>query len=187
MANRGKAKGRVLTHRVRTLSPHSTRDVVSISVNTVARSLFRDRLFKRIGNSFASTRTSHANGFRTTSQDSLFLSRVKGLPFRLRTGLLATVRREDVIHMNDGRSVPMSVHLVYTAGQGLRRVMSGNLFHRSLLCHVGAVRMRVPPLHGHGRSVIPLTRHFVTHFYGRCSGTSVDLDPTTYRGLATRT
>lgn len=157
-----------------------------MSVKTVARSLFRDRLFNRIGNSFASTRASQANGFRTTSGDALFLSRVKGLPCRLRTGLLATVRQEDVIQIKDGDPVPVSVHLVYTAGHGLRRVMSGKRFQRSLLCHVGAVRVRVPSLQRQGRSVVPLTREFVVHFYGRCSGRPVGFDSTTGRGLSVR-
>lgn len=159
---------------------------MDISVNTIARDLFRDRLFNRVGNSFASTRTSHTNGFRTTDHDALFLSRVNGLPCRLRTGLLATVRQHDVIHMNDGAPVPMSVQLVYTAGHGLPRVITGNRFHRSLLCHVGAVRLRVPSLHRQPRSVVPLTRLFVTHFYGRCSGPPIGLASNTYRGLALR-
>lgn len=183
VAKRGNAKGRVLTQRVRTLSGQCQQSVVAISVNTVARSLFRDRLFNRGGNSFASTRASHTNGFRTTRRKALFLSRVNGLPCRLRSGLLATVRDQDIIQMKDGRPVPIGVHLVYTAGYGLRRVITGNGFHRSLLCHVGAVRVRVPPLQRHGRSVVPLTRHFVSQFYGRCSGKGVLLSANTRRGL----
>lgn len=186
IAKRGKANGRVLTHRVRLLSGQGGRALIPISVKTVARALFRDRLFKRIGNTFASTQTSHPKGFRITGGNALFLSRVKGLSCRLRTGLLATLRHHDVIHMKDGAPVPIGVHLVYTAGHSLRRVMRGKSFHRSLLCHVGAVRIRVPPLERQPRSVMPLARVFLSGCAGVCKGATVYLDLSTGRGLGTR-
>lgn len=156
---------------------------MTISVKTVARSLFRDRLFNRMGNSFASTRASQMKHFRTTSNKALFLSRVTGLPCRLRTGLLAIVRGHCFVGIKDGAPRPAGVQLVYTAGHGLSRVMRGKRFHRSLLCHVGAVRLRVPTLQRQGRSVLPLTRHFLRRCGRRCLHALANFDTSTRRHL----
>lgn len=158
--------------------------VLPISVKTVARALFRDRLFNRIGNTFASTGISGPNGFRLTSNDAVFLSRVKGLSCNLRTGLLATLRHEDVMEINKDARVPVGIQLIYTAGHGLRRVIGSNRFERSLLCHVGAVRLRLPTLEREGSSVIPLTREFLHRCNSLCGGRGLHLSRRTRGGLA---
>lgn len=183
VAKRGKAKGRVLTRRVRQLSAQGRRSVMAMSVKTVDRSLFRDRLFKRRHNSFASTCRDQPKGFRTTSNDSLFVSRVKGLPLTVRTGLLAMLRGQGVAHVNDGGMVPISVQLLSTAGGGVRSVISSKAFHRSLLCELGAVRLRVPPLHRQERSVRLFVGCFVRHCTTGCRGGRVFLRRRTLRGL----
>lgn len=183
VAKRGNANGRVLTHRVRHLSLHDNQRVIGISVKTIDRSLFRDRLFKRRQNTFASTHRDHPKGFRTTRKDALFLSRVKGLPLKLRTGLLTTLRGHRIAHLKDGQGVPISVHLVTTAGHGLPRVITRSLFHRSLFCHVGAVRVRVPPLQGQQRSVTLFISCFLGGCASLCKQPKLVLRPRTLRGL----
>lgn len=183
VAKRGKAKGRVLTERVRHLSSHGAHPVSDVSVKTVDRSLFRDRLFNRRHKTFASTCRDHPKGFRTTDNDSLFVSRVKGLPLTLRTGLLAMLRGEGVAQVKDGGIIPISVQLVSTAGGSVPRVIGRKLFHRSLFCHVGAVRLRVPPLQRQKGSVLLFIRAFLRHFTSGCRHPRVQVRRRAVRGL----
>lgn len=183
VAKRGKANGRVLTQRVRHLSPHNTHPVLGMSVKTVDRSLFRDRLFKRRQKTFASTRRDHPKGFRTTGNDSLFVSRLNGLPLPLRAGLLAMLRDQGIAHLNDGGIVPISVHLVSTAGGSVPRVIGRNVFHRSLFCHVGAVRLRLPPLHRQKSSVLLFVSYFLHGFASGCRQRRVQVRRRAIRGL----
>lgn len=161
---RGNAKGSLTTHVLHFFSPHQKRIFVPVSLKDVPRRLFRDRLFKCRGNTFASTQGTGPKEVRATSKNALFLSRVNGLSLPVRTGLLATVRGRYVAQLKTIGAVRVSIQLVYTAGTGLRRLITRKGFHRSLLCHVGAIRLRVPPLQRHKRSVLLLTARFL----GRC-------------------
>lgn len=181
--NRGKAKGSLVTHTLCRRSPHYGRIFVDVSLKDVPRRLFRDRLFKCRGKTFASTQHSGPKHVRITSNKALFLSRVNGLDLPVRTGLLATVRGERVLHLNTAHSIPVSIQLVSTAGVSVRTVMRRKAFQRSLLCQVGAVRLRVPPLHRQKGSVLLLTSCFLSYCTHGCGGGVKKLAESTGAGL----
>lgn len=180
---RGKAKGSMVTHLLCHYSPQCNGPFIAVSLKDVPRRLFRDRLFKFRGKTFASTGGSGTKQVRITAGKALFLSRVNGLSLPVRSGLLATVRGQRVGHLNDARAIPVSIHLVYTAGTSVHRLISRKGFHRSLLCHVGAVRVRVPPLHRHKGSVVLLTRCFLRQCTHGCGGSVHNLAQRTGGGL----
>lgn len=181
--NRGKANGSLITHSLHCFSPHHRYPFVAVSLKDVPRSLFRDRLFNCRGKTFASTHGTGTKHVRITSKKALFLSRVKGLSLPVRTGLLATVRGQRVSHLKTASVVPVSIQLVDTAGMGVQRLIRRNGFHRSLLCHVGAVRVAVPPLQREKRSILLLTSCFLRECARGCGGRVGKLDHRTGRGL----
>lgn len=181
--NRGKAKGSIVTHLLCHGSPHCKGPFIAVSLNDVPRRLFRDRLFNCRGNTFASTQGTGTKHVRITANNALFLSRVNGLSLPVRTGLLATVRGHYVDHLKDARTAPVSIQLVYTAGTSVHQLISRKSFHRSLLCHVGAVRLRVPPLQRHKGSVLLLTRCFLRQCTHGCRGRVHKLAQRTGGGL----
>lgn len=170
LLNRGNAKGSLVTHCMCRRSPQGNRVCIPVSLKDVPRALFRDRLFKFRGNTFASTQGGGPKELRMTSKNALFLGRVNGLDLPLRTGLLSIVRRHGDSQLNSAASCPMSIELVYTAGTSLCATVSGKLFQRSLLCHVGAVRVHVPPLRRQNGSLFLLTSRFLRHCQGGCGG-----------------
>lgn len=158
--NRGNANGRRVTRRVRRRDGLTSGPFITISYKTLSPSLVRSTFFKRIGNTFANTRTGGAKCFLRTSNNALFLSRINGLAVRVRRVLLHTVRRHHCHPINTGRSGATGIEVITTAGRSLRGTMARGQFQRSLLCHLRRCIVAVPPLHSYPRSVVPLTRFF---------------------------
>lgn len=162
LLKRANIKGRIVTQCVFRRDRHTGGDFVGMGYKTVPRGLVRDRLFKCRNNTFANTGGGKGvNLFRLTGGNALFLSRVKRLPGSVRMGLLHILRRRRVLHINNAGPMGVSIHVVTTAGQGLRRVMGSNAFHRSLCCELAIFPVSVPPLQVQGGSVVPLTLSFL--------------------------
>lgn len=149
-----------MTRHLRRGDGHSNGPFIPISYNSLSIRLTPSTFFKRIGNTFANTSATARKCFRRTSNNALFLSRMNGLTLRARRLLLHTVRRQQCHPMNSGTSEDFGMHVVTTAGRGLRGTMDRGHFQRSLLCHLRSFRVGIPPLHSYRRSVLPLTRFF---------------------------
>lgn len=163
VANRDNANGRLVTRTVRVGDRHTGRPFMGMGLKKVSRDLFRDRVFKRGGKTFASTSTSHAKHFRVTSGKAVFLSRVNSLSLSYRIGLLHMLRSRAFRILNSDHPHGASVHMISTAGTSLHGVIGRHAFHRSLFCHVGLVAIGLPTLHRHHRSVPLLIHRFTSH------------------------
>lgn len=170
LAKRANAKGRIFTRTVRHGDLHGRGTFITMGYSTFDGSLLRDRVFNRGTNSFAKTVGSGGKLFRITSGKAVFLSRVNRVTFRLRTGLLHILRTKRCVGVNSAGPAGIGIHIVSTAGQSLGGRVRRNGFHRSLCCHLSIFRVRLPPLHRHGRSVRLLTRDFVRLFSGGLKG-----------------
>lgn len=186
VAKRGNAKGSIITRTLRRLSGETEGPFMGVSLKYVPRGLFRDRLFKCRGKTFASTEGTGRKQVRATSNNALFLSRVKGLGLPVRRGLLAIVRGQRARHVNSGGIDRISIEVLTTAGTRLHRGIKRKAFQRSLFCQLGAVRLRLPPVHRHKRSVILLTRCFLGVCSKGCDINSIELKTSTGRGLLGR-
>lgn len=165
VANRDNANGRLVTRTIRLGDSHDGGPFIGIGLKNVSRALFRDRVFNRGGNTFASTATSEMKHFRLTSGNAVFLSRVNSLSLDYRIGLLHILRRRAFRILNSDHPHGISVHIIDTAGTSLQRVIRRRAFHRSLFCHVGLVAIRLPTLHRHHRSVPLLIHRFTSGRY----------------------
>lgn len=157
---RGNANGRRVTRRLRSGDGHSNGPFITISYKSLGGRLTPSTFFKRIGNTFANTSDTGGKCFRRTRNNALFLSRINGLTPRARRVLLHTVRRQQCHPINSEASEDFGIHVVTTAGRGLRGTIGRGHFQRSLLCHLRSFSVAIPPLHSYRRSVVPLTRFF---------------------------
>lgn len=181
VANRDNINGRAFPRVVRRGDPHGRKRCVTIGYNTVPRNAVSSRLFKRRGNSFAKTLSSHGNCFRITSNKAVFLSRMKRLPAPARTHLLHILRAKRFVHINSSGIRGAGIHVITTAGIGLARTMTRKGFHRSLFCHLDAIPVRIPPLHRHNRSVVLLFQGFTDSYTRGCQVPPVHLSRRTHR------
>lgn len=156
---------------MRGLDRHQCNPFITIGYKSVARDLLRDRLFNCMNKAFAKTGQSNGvNLFRTTGNKALFLSRIKSVPCILRGHLLQILRRGCIHPMNDRRNIPVSIQIVTTAGGGLPRRIRGKGFQLSLCCHLSILPVRIPPLHGHGKSVRRVSRSLLQVLSLHCRG-----------------
>lgn len=186
LAKRAKAKGRIFTRTVRCDDGQDGRGFMTIGYSSFDGRLLRDRVFNRETNSFAKTLGSGGKLFRRTGGKAVFLSRVNRVTFRLRTGLLHVLRANRCVGVNSAGPAEMGIHVVTTAGHGLRRRVEIKRFHRSLFCHLSIFRIRLPSLHRHTNSVGVLTATFTGDFSRYLSCTIGRVAPTFLRTLRRR-
>lgn len=178
LAKRAKANGRIFTRTVRCGDGHNGRGFITIGYSSFDGSLLRDRVFNRETKSFAKTLGSGGKLFRRTGGKAVFLSRVKRVTFRLRTGLLHVLRANRCVGVNSAGPAQIGIQVVTTAGQGLPRRVTTKHFQRSLFCHLSIFRMRLPSLHRETKSVEVLTRTFIHDFSRGLSRPIAKVSPT---------
>lgn len=181
VVKRDKINGRVVPEIVRSGSPQEERGCFTVGYNDVPRKAVSDRLFKRRGNSFAKTVNRDRNCFKVTGGKAVFLSRMKRLPVRARTQLLHILRANRCVQMKNARVQGAGIHVMTTAGIGVHGTIDRKEFHRSLCCHLGAVPVRVPPLHRHNNSVLLLFHLFTVRVTRGCRLPGVSLSRSTGR------
>lgn len=184
--NSGKANGRRVTRGVRLRDGETSGPFRMMSYNALSTRLTISTLFKRRGKTFADTSTTEGNCFRLTTKNALFLSRVNGLPGSMRTVLLHILRSGDCQPLKTAGSGITSIHVVTTAGRGLRRTIQRKQFEDSLCCQLRRTIVRVPQLQSYGRSVVPLTGFFLGLCSERASGRVGYVDGRTREALMDR-
>lgn len=175
VAKRDNIKGRDFPRVVRRCDQHGRKRCVTIGYKTVPRKAVSSRLFNRRGNTFAKTVNRQGKCFNRTGNKAVFLSRINRLPLPARTHLLHILRDNRFVGMNSSGIRGASIHVITTAGMGLARTVTSKHFHRSLCCHLGAIPVRIPPLHRHNRSIILLFQGFTSSFTRGCHVPTVRL------------
>lgn len=185
VAKRDKIKGRDFPRVVRRCDQEGRKRCVTIGYKTVPRKAVSSRLFNRRGKTFANTVNRQGKCFNRTSNNAVFLSRMKRLPLPARTHLLHILRDNRFVGMNSSGMRGASIHVITTAGIGLARTVTRKHFHRSLCCHLGAIPVRVPPLHRQKSSILLLFHGFTTSFTTGCQVPTVRLARSTGGRLLT--
>jgi DNA-binding NtrC family response regulator len=141
--------------------PRRDGPVVVVDCGALAIGTAESELFGHEKGSFTGAVRPVAGAFERADGGTLLLDAVDELPLDLQPRLLGVLERRAVQRVGGEQLLPVDVHVLATAGEGLEQRVNAGRFRADLFYRLAGVQVRLPPLREHTEDVPQLVAHFL--------------------------
>jgi DNA-binding NtrC family response regulator len=155
---------------------------VNMHCGALPENLLESELFGHVKGVFARPEPVFRPGvFEKAHGGTLLLRHVENLPLGVQARLLRVLDERRLVRVGDVRVVEVDVRVIASAS-GLKLLADEGAFRLDLLCRLGVLRLRLPPLRDRPEDVVLLARHFARQ-YSDPAGPPAEFSPAAMEAL----
>lgn len=143
---------------------------MSVDLGAISESLFESELFGHKKGAFTDAREDRVGLFEAAAGGTLFLDEVGNLPLHLQMKLLTALEQRRITPVGSTKPVDIDVRVLAATNMPLQKLKDEAHFRQDLLFRLNTVEVHVPPLRERVDDILPITRHYLSHFarkYGK--------------------
>ncbi|HKJ84046.1 MAG TPA: sigma-54 dependent transcriptional regulator [Mariprofundaceae bacterium] len=148
------------------------KDAAFVAVNCAAipEGMLEAELFGHEKGAFTGAVSARAGKFELAHGGTLLLDEITEMPIHLQAKLLRVLQEEEVDRLGGRAPVKVDVRVIATSNRDLTQSVTEGNFRQDLFYRLNVVNVQIPPLRQRVDDILPLARHFLTHFsemYGK--------------------
>ena len=138
---------------------------VAVNCAAIPKELVESELFGYRGGAFSGARESGKSGLVETAHNgTLFLDEIGDLSPESQAKLLRFLESGAFYRVGETKPTQVSVRIVSATNRDLARMMADGLFRQDLYFRLGVIKIQVPSLKDRPDDILPLAKHYLTHF-----------------------
>ncbi|MEM9530442.1 MAG: sigma-54 dependent transcriptional regulator [Pseudomonadota bacterium] len=160
----------LIAREIHRLSARSQQVFLTVDLGSITESLFESELFGHRKGAFTGAVDDRLGRFQAASGGTLFLDEVGNLPLTLQAKLLSALEQRRVTPVGSDRDQAVDVRIIAATNVPAATLRDEGAFRQDLLFRLNTVEVTVPPLRERAEDILPIARHYLTHYarrYGR--------------------
>jgi len=137
---------------------------VAVNCGAISETLAESEFFGHEAGAFTGATGRREGWFEAANGGTLFLDEVGDLPLALQVKLLRVLQEREVVRLGARRAIPLDIRLVSATNVDLGAAVAAGHFRLDLLYRLNIVTLRLPPLRERTGDILPLARHFLSHY-----------------------
>ncbi|MCW3479344.1 sigma 54-interacting transcriptional regulator [Neisseriaceae bacterium JH1-16] len=137
---------------------------IAVNCGAISETLAESEFFGHEAGAFTGAAGRREGWFEAANGGTLFLDEVGDLPLALQVKLLRVLQEREVVRLGARRPIPLDIRLVSATNVDLAEAVAAGHFRLDLLYRLNIVALRLPPLRERTGDILPLARHFLSHY-----------------------
>ena len=139
---------------------------VAVNCAALPDSLLESELFGYEKGAFTGANALKPGKFELAQNGTILLDEIGEMVPLLQAKLLRVLQEHEVDRVGGRKPVPISVRVIATTNQDLRKLITRGQFREDLFFRLNVIPMRVPPLRERKDDIAPLAHHFAAKYGG---------------------
>jgi len=159
----------VIARDIHRKSPRGDRQFVVADCAALAPSVLESELFGHVKGAFTGATATRAGLFEVAHGGDLFLDEIANISLETQTKLLRVLENREYRPVGNEVTKSTDVRLIAATNCDLRERIAAGSFREDLFYRLNVFPIHVPPLRERKEDIVPLARHFLTHFAARAN------------------
>ncbi len=161
LGENGTGKG-VVAQALHSVSPRSTRGIVTVNAGGVSEGVFESELFGHVKGAFTDAKQDRVGRFELADGGTLFLDEIANVPLSQQQKLLRVLETGEFERLGSSRTRKADVRLISATNADLDAEVTAGRFRQDLLFRLNTVEIRLPALRDRREDIPLLAGHFLT-------------------------
>ncbi len=157
---------------------------VAVNCGVHEGELFADKFFGHEQGAFTGAHRMSQGCFELASEGTLFLDEVGEIPGANQADFLRVLEEKRFRRIGGQRDIPFQARIVAASNRDLQEMVGQGQFRADLFYRLNVIPVVLPPLRARKEEVVPLARHFLTHYGDKYHRPGVRFAPETEQALA---
>jgi PAS domain S-box-containing protein len=137
---------------------------LAINCAAIPETLLESELFGYEKGAFTDARAQKRGLFELADKGSLFLDEIAEIPFSLQAKLLRVLEDQCFRRLGGLEDIRIDVRIIAATNKNLHEAVREGAFRQDLYYRLNVIQLTVPPLRERREDILPLARHFITHY-----------------------
>jgi DNA-binding NtrC family response regulator len=157
----------VVARTLHSLSPRSSKPMVSVNAGALAEGVFESELFGHVRGAFTDAKADRVGRFELADRGTLFLDEIANVPLNLQAKLLRVLETGEFERVGSSKTHKVDVRLLSATNTDLPADVAEGKFRQDLLFRLNTVEIHLPPLRERREDIQPLAEYFLRQHAGR--------------------
>src|SRR5438876_4423107 len=151
----------VVARTLHSLSPRSTKPMVSVNAGALAEGVFESELFGHVRGAFTDAKADRVGRFELADGGTLFLDEIANVPLNLQAKLLRVLETGEFERVGSSKTRKVDVRVLSATNADLSAEVAEGKFRQDLLFRLNTVEIHLPPLRDRRDDIPPLAEYFL--------------------------
>jgi transcriptional regulator with GAF, ATPase, and Fis domain len=152
---------------VHRLSGRASQPFVALNCGAFSETLIESELFGHEKGAFTGAVGARPGWFEAANGGTLFLDEIGDLPLALQVKLLRVLQEHEIVRLGARTPIPLNVRVIAATNVDLRKAVAAGRFREDLFYRLHVVTLPLLPLRERRADILPLARHFLSHYSDR--------------------
>lgn len=154
----------VVAGAIHQFSLRAARPYIRVNCAAVPDTLIESEFFGHEKGAFTGAAGKKIGRFELAHQGTLLLDEVTEIPLHLQPKLLRVIQEQELERIGGTKPISIDVRLIATSNRNLKEALSEKILREDLYYRLNVVPIHLPPLRERREDILPLARHFLSHF-----------------------
>jgi DNA-binding NtrC family response regulator len=146
------------------LSPRSANPFVAVNCAAIPADLIENELFGHERGAFTNAHEIKPGKFELSDKGTVFLDEIGDMAVSLQSKLLRVLQESEFERVGGTKTLKVDLRVVAASNKDLQREVTDGRFREDLFYRVNVFPIEIPPLRERREDIMPLARHFLSHF-----------------------
>ncbi|HEY6120668.1 MAG TPA: sigma-54 dependent transcriptional regulator, partial [Pyrinomonadaceae bacterium] len=151
----------VVARTLHSLSPRSTKPMVSLNAGALAEGVFESELFGHVRGAFTDAKADRVGRFELADGGVLFLDEIANVPLNLQAKLLRVLETGEFERVGSSKTHKVDTRVLSATNADLQTEVAEGKFRQDLLFRLNTVEIHIPPLRERREDIRPLAEYFL--------------------------
>ncbi len=145
-------------------SLRQTEPFIAINCAAIPETLLESELFGYEKGAFTDARAQKRGLFELADRGTLFLDEIGELPLMLQVKLLRVLEEQTFRRLGGLKDIQLDLRVIAATNRNLREAVKESAFRQDLYYRLNVIHIQIPPLRERVEDILPLARHFLSHY-----------------------
>lgn len=174
----------LIARTIHHLSQRSNNPFIAINCAAVPKDLIENEIFGHEKGAFTGAHEIKHGKFELADKGTIFLDEIGDMSLTLQSKLLRVLQESEFERVGGTKNIKVDVRVIAASNKDLQKESEKGNFREDLFYRLNVFPVITPPLRGRTEDIIPLARHFLSHFCKEMNKGVIALSPETEKILS---
>lgn len=174
----------LIARTIHHLSQRSNYPFIAINCAAVPKDLIENEIFGHEKGAFTGAHEIKHGKFELADKGTIFLDEIGDMSPTLQSKLLRVLQESEFERVGGTKNIKVDVRVIAASNKDLQKETEKGNFREDLFYRLNVFPIITPPLRERTEDIIPLARHFLSHFCKEMNKATIALSPETEKILS---
>jgi len=163
----------LLSRTIHHMSPRNANPFVAINCAAVPKDLIENEIFGHEKGAFTGAHEIKPGKFELADKGTILLDEIGDMSLTLQSKLLRVLQESEFERIGGSKTIRVDVRIIAASNKDLQKETQIGNFREDLFYRLNVFPIFIPPLRKRVEDIIPLAKHFISHFCKEMNKTAV--------------